>query len=255
MSQPPWTPSFDFYIAPLDGDPAAIALDLGAADHAPVETHPRRLAVRIAMKAPRPDGLRSREEFDALSRVEDRIAEAIGYELEGWMVGRVVYRGSTDLFFYVPKAEDGEDERLTECIERACGDYEVATQWSVDAPWKFYFEFLWPDRATMQTMANRRVVHQLEESGDDPAALRIIDHFAFFDDEAVCGRVASALRDRGFVVDAPQEREDGSWSLQFHRKDSLSDGRIDAVTAEILDVIGEDDGSYDGWGCPVVATN
>ncbi len=255
MSQPPWTPSFDFYIAQLDGDPAAIALDLGAADHAPLKTHPRRLAVRITMKAPRPDGLRSRDEFDALSLVEDRIAEAVGYELDGWMVGRVVYRGSTDVFFYAPAPGTDDDERIAECIEGASGDYEVVFQWSDDDAWKFYFEFLWPDRATMQTMANRRVVHQLEESGDDPTAVRIIDHFAFFDDDAMCGHVANSLRALGFVVDTPKEREDGSWSLQFHRKDSLSSGRIDAVTTEILDVIGEDDGSYDGWGCPVVATN
>ena len=72
MSQPPWTPRFDFYIATLDGDPAAIALDMGAADHAPIRTHRRRLAVRIAMKQARPDGLRSREELGALTAIEER---------------------------------------------------------------------------------------------------------------------------------------------------------------------------------------
>lgn len=255
MSQPPWTPRFDFYIATLDGDPAAIALDMGAADHAPVRTHRRRLAVRITMKQPRPDGLRSREEFDALTAVEDRISEAIGYELEGWMVGRVVYRGNTDVFFYVPTAQADDEERLAECIERNCADYDVATNWTEDRAWKFYFEFLWPDRATMQVMANRRVLQQLEEAGDDPDAVRTIDHFAFFEDNKTCLRVAAALSDRGYDVDAPQEREDGSWSLQFHRDDALAGGRIDAVTSEILEVIGEDDGAYDGWGCPVAAPN
>lgn len=255
MSQPPWTPTFDFYIATLDGDPAAIALDMGAADHAPIETHTRRLAVRIKMKEARPDGLRAREEFDALTAVEERIAEAIGYELEGWMVGRVVYRGSADVFFYVPAAQAEDEEKLAECIERNCADYEVASQWSDDSTWKFYFEFLWPDRATMQTMANRRVLAQLEEAGDDPKHVRPVDHFAFFDDEKTCTSAAAALREHGFVVDAPAEREDGSWSLQFHREDALADGRIDAVTTEILEVIGEDEGAYDGWGCPVAATN
>lgn len=255
MSQPPWTPSFDFYIATLDGDPAAIALDLGAADHAPIATHPRRLTVRLTMKQPRPDGLRSREEFDALTAIEDRIVEAIGYELEGWMVGRVVYRGNTDVHLYVPRAQAGDDERLAACLERSCADYEVVTKWSDDKPWKFYFDFLWPDRATMQTMANRRVLAQLEEAGDDVSAVRTVDHFAFFDDQAPCLRVAAALRERGFDVDPPQEREDGSWSLQFHRDEAPGGGRIDAVTTEILELIGEDDGAYDGWGCPVSATN
>lgn len=255
MSQPPWTPRFDFYIATLDGDPAAIALDMGAADHAPIPTHRRRLAVRIAMKQPRPDGLRSRDELPALSNIEDRICDAIAYEVEGWMVGRVVYRGNTDVFFYAPAPQPEDDQRLAECIERNCGDYEVATNWTDDEGWSFYFEFLWPDRATMQTMANRRVLQQLEEAGDDPTRSRTIDHFAFFDDEKICTRSAVVLRGRGFVVDPPQERDDGSWSLQFHRDDVLADSRIDAVTTEILELIAEDDGAYDGWGCPVQTTN
>lgn len=254
MTQPPWTPRFDFYIAALDGDPAAIALDLGAADHAPVRSHPRRLLVRIAMKQPRPDGLRSREEFDALSAIEDRLVESIGYRLDGWMVGRVVYRGNADIFFYVPNEPDAQS-LLAECVEPACGDYEVVTHWSDDASWEFYFDFLWPDRATMQTMSNRRVLAQLEEAGDDPSIGRVIDHYAFFEDAKTCSKIANALRERGFTVDDPDEREDGSWSLHFQREDTLGQGRIDEVTTEILGVLGEDDGTYDGWGCPVRAPN
>ncbi len=255
MSQPPWTPRIDFYSTTLDGDPAELALDMGAADLAPIRTHRRRLAVRIKMKSPRPDGLGSHDEQVDLINVEERIAEAIAYELEGWMVGRVTYRGNADVFFYTPPAQSEDDERLAECIERNSHGYEIATSWADDKAWKFYFEFLWPDRATMQTMANRRVLAQLEDGGDDPERARVVDHFAFFDDHKACMRIAAALQERGFLVDPPQEREDGSWSLQFHREDTLADGRIDAVTTEILELIGEDDGAYDGWGCPVAATN
>lgn len=255
MTQPPWTPRFDFYIAALDGDPAAISLDLGAADHAPVRTHPRRLLVRIAMKQPTPDGLRSSDEADALSVVEDRLIESIAYRLEGWMVGRVVYRGNADLFFYVPSASDEDATLLAEAIEPSCGSYDVVTHWSDDKPWEFYFEFLWPDRATMQTMSNRAVLAQLEDAGDDAAVVRAVDHYAYFEDRKTCVRIAEALREKGFVVDAPGEREDGSWSLHFVREDALGGGRIDEVTTEILGVLGEDDGAYDGWGCPVRAPN
>jgi regulator of RNase E activity RraB len=255
MTQPPWTPRFDFYLTTLDGDPAAIALDLGAADHAPVRTHPRRLLVRLAMKQPRPDGLQSSDESKSLATVEDRLAETIAYRLEGWMVGRVVYRGNMDIFFYAPPATDEDATPLAESIERSCGDYEVATNWAGDASWEFYFDFLFPDRATMQTMSNRAVLAQLEEAGDDPAIVRAIDHYAYFESRRIATKIAEALRGRGFVVDAPAEREDGSFSLHFVREDSLAQGRIDEVTTEILGLLGEDDGAYDGWGCPVRAPN
>ncbi|MFO0633227.1 MAG: DUF695 domain-containing protein [Nannocystaceae bacterium] len=256
MSLPPWTPNFDFYFAQMRGAPAVIALDLAAAEHAPVEGHGRRLSLRVPMKEARPDGLRSREEFDALSALEDRLAEALGYTVDGWMVGRVVYRGNTDLFFYLPTAdEDDEDERIDSIIEAARGDYEISRSIDEDTGWGFYFDFLWPDRAAMQSMGNRRVLMQLSEAGDDPTRERVIDHFAFFEDAKTCKRIAAELREHGFDVDEPTERDDGSWALQFHRTDALANGRIDEVTAEILGIIGEDDGAYDGWGCPVQQLN
>ena len=38
------------------------------------------------------------------------------------------------------------------------------------------------------------------------------------------------------------------WSLSFQRSDSLAEGRVDDVCIEILDVLLEHDGYYDGWG-------
>ncbi len=260
MSQPPWTPSFDFYFVQMHGAPAVIALDLGAAEAAPVPSHTRRLTLRVPMKHARPDGLRSQEEFEALSAIEDRLAESLAYAVDAWMVGRVVFRGNTDLFFYLPDDDDSDDdERVDAAIESTIegirGEYEISRQVDDDEQWAFYFDFLWPDRAAMQSMGNRRVMHQLSEAGDDPSRERVIDHFAFFEDAKTCARIADGLRGLGFDVDPPTERDDGSWSLQFHRTDALAEGRIDEVTTEILGVIGEDDGVYDGWGCEVVALN
>ncbi len=251
MSQPPWSQSFDFYMAEIDGDPASISLDLGAVEHVPVDDHPLRLALRIAMKRPRPDGLRNSEEFDALAAIEDKLVESIGHELEGWFVGRVLYRGSADLFFYLPEPNADDEDRLASCVEAAAGDYEITQRIDEDPKWEFYTGFLWPDRASHQAMGNRRVLAQLEQAGDDHELPRTIDHFAYFESPAACKRFAARLREHGFTVDEPEQGEHGAWGLQFHRDDHLADGRIDEITGEILELMGDDDGDYDGWGCPV----
>jgi regulator of RNase E activity RraB len=240
-------------MAEIDGDPASISLDLGASEHVPVEDHPLRLALRIAMKRPRPDGLRSSEEFDALSAIEDRLVESIGHEIEGWFVGRVLYRGSSDMFFYLPRPQRDDEERLSSCVEAAAGDYEITQRIDDDPKWDFYTDFLWPDRASHQAMGNRRVLAQLEQAGDDHELVRAVDHFAFFQDEKACRRFADRLREHGFTVEEPEHGEHGAWALKFQRDDTLADGRIDEITTEILELMGDDDGDYDGWGCSVCA--
>ncbi len=250
MTQPPWSPNFDFYIAPVDGHPASISLDLGAVEHVPVPDHPLRLAVRLALKHARPDGLPTSEEFDPLGKVEQNLADAIGHEVEGWFVGRVLYRGSCDLFFYLPAPQEGDEDRLVACIEAHRDGYEVSHRLDRDPRWKFYNEFLWPDRASHQAMGNRRVLAQLEAAGDELGVEREIDHLANFDDEEACREAAAALAEHGFRLDEPTQSEHGGWRLAFRRDDSLARGRIDEVTAEILELIGE--GDYDGWGCRVV---
>ncbi|MBC8069267.1 MAG: DUF695 domain-containing protein, partial [Deltaproteobacteria bacterium] len=245
MSQPPWSQNFDFYMAEIDGDPASISLDLGASEHVPVGDHPLRLALRIAMKRPRPDGLRSSEEFDALSAIEDRLVESIGHEIEGWFVGRVLYRGSSDMFFYLPRPQRDDEERLSSCVEAASGDYEITQRIDDDPKWDFYTDFLWPDRASHQAMGNRRVLAQLEQAGDDHEIVRPVDHFAFFQDEKAARRFADRLREHGFTVEDAEHGEHGAWALKFQREDQLADGRIDEITTEILELMGDDDGDYD----------
>ena len=69
-----WEPSFDFYMAFVDGAPASFVIDLAA--RAPVDTHPVRLHVRVKMLTPREDGLRDKSEFDALAKLEDEVVGA-----------------------------------------------------------------------------------------------------------------------------------------------------------------------------------
>ena len=114
------------------------------------------------MKRPRPDGLRSSEELDALAAIEDRLVESIGHEIEGWFIGRVLYRGYSDMFFYLPEPQPDDEDRLSSCVEAAAGDYEITQRIDEDPKWDFYTDFLWPDRASHQAMGNRRVLAQLE---------------------------------------------------------------------------------------------
>ena len=72
-----WPPEVDHYMATIQGLPAQISVDLGARPLAPVGSLPVRLMVRVVMKHPRDDGLRSEDEDAALADLEFQLKQAV----------------------------------------------------------------------------------------------------------------------------------------------------------------------------------
>ena len=251
---PTWKPDFDFYMTMIDDKPASIVVDLAAGSAAPVESHPVLLGIRIPMRQPRPDGLRDGAELDALADIEDRFTDALVAEVDALYGGRVVHDGATTLYYYAPA---DARQRLDDDLPSITGDPgEYEPEWWVDddPEWTLYDELLAPGPYDAQAIWNRRLLRVFEEKGDRMSEAREIDHFAYFPSREQADRAAASLLAAGFRCDDVAEPSDagGAWGLQFHRLDALADGRPDEFVAEILDIILDEDGDYDGWGAPHV---
>jgi hypothetical protein len=243
-----WQPNFGFYLTNLDGQPASFVVDLNAE---PAESHPLRLQLRVPLLKPRPDGLRDASELEPMGAIEDRLVDALTEQTDALYVGRLVTRGATEFFFYLPR-ESGPKLDDLKGLVGDLGEYTMEYLAAEDPDWGMYTEFLYPDPYSYQAIANRSLLEQLQQAGDVMTVARTIDHLAFFDTAAQAQEAATRLEAAGFDTDAPAPREDGQVGLQFHREDALADGQADAFVAEVLDIILPLEGSYDGWGCPVV---
>ena len=155
-----WEPDFDFYDARYDETRVAVFLDLAAKDHAPVATHPVRLHVRVAMRSPRPDGLRADDETDALFAAEDAIVGHLATSLDAIYVGRVVTRGYTTWAFYVAEA-------ASRPLAGAPSIAPYSLEWTseADPEWGYYREFLFPDEESHRDLLSRRAVDRLTRAG------------------------------------------------------------------------------------------
>lgn len=166
MSTEPWPQDFDFYEARLAPEVVgSFFVDLAAKDRAPLATHPVRLAVRVKMRAPRPDGLRSRDESEALYALEDHVSASIRDGLSGIFVGRVTAQGYVSIVFYIP----GESVALADDLTRLTGSAApYALEWNVDDDpnWEFYREVLYPDAKTLADMRSRRVADRMLRGGN-----------------------------------------------------------------------------------------
>jgi hypothetical protein len=253
MSDAPaaWDSDFDFYVGHMDDAPCAVMLDLGALRAAPLLSHPVRLQIRVQMLRPRPSGLRSDEEADALFALEDRVVAAMAAAAEAIYVGRTVAQGYTELYFYVPV----ERRAAADDPPAAVGDTgPYRLEWLIedDPAWERYRE-LYPNVYALQTIMNRRLVAAMEQEGDQLDVPRLVDHVVFFPTEREARAAATELQGRGFRVDPlePPEGPDAGWRLELHREERCDDDRPDAFVFEVLDVVVPHEGDYDGWGSPV----
>jgi hypothetical protein len=245
-----WDPDFDVYLARMNDAPASFVIDMAAAAHAPLASHPLRVQTRVKLRQPLPDGLRDASELEPLGRVEDAIEARVTTLLEGVYVGRFLGEGYMTLVFYVGPNVDAV-ERVLATTEPIDG-YRVEWLTEGDPEWSFYFDVLFPDDASREGILNRRQIRERVSLGDRLDVAREVDHFAVFPSKEKANAAAAALRRAGYRVDDPSAHDDDGFGLEFHKSETLDDGRPDEFCAEARALVEPYGGDYDGWGATVV---
>ena len=245
--------NWDFFMCRIEGAPASIRTNLALIEVAPLEGLTQRLQFYIKMQNPRPDGLSSNEEYPILCDIEDAIgekAEATGAVL----AGVVRSEGFLELWFYTQNAKTLAKtcEEALQTFEGYQSGYNIAE----DPEWEDYFDFLYPDEFSYQTMQNRKVLMQLEKNGDKMEVPREIDHFFYFKEAAQQQAFAKEAEAKGFKVrfnddefveDRKAEGKEYPYMVEATREDSPL--AIDDIVWNLLELASPFEGEYDGWGC------
>ena len=245
--------NWDFFMCRIEGAPASIRTNLALIEVAPLEGLSQRLQFYIKMQNPRPDGLSSNEEYPILCDIEDAIGEKA--EATGAVsAGVVKSEGFLELWFYTQNAEALAKtcEEALQTFEGYQSGYNIAE----DPEWEDYFDFLYPDEFSYQTMQNRKVLMQLEKNGDKMEVPREIDHFFYFKEAAQQQAFAKEAEAKGFKVrfnddefveDRKAEGKEYPYMVEATREDSPLD--IDDIVWDLLELASPFEGNYDGWGC------
>ena len=242
--------NWDFFFCRVEGKPASVRVNLALRDIAPVEGYKYRLNFLIKMQNPTPEGMSSNEEYPVLCDIEDAIsgkAEQMG----AISAGAVKSGGILELIYYT---------NLSEGLSEACIDelaafegYQYKSYFDKDPEWKDYFEFLFPDPYSYQSMQNRKVVMQLEENGDNLDAPREIDHWIYFDNEQSRAQYVEKVIRKGYKVVSEDFIEEGnSHHFQLHIVRQDCPHEIDEIVWELKELADNYDAYYDGWESVIV---
>ncbi len=262
------TDNWDSYLCEVEDKPASILVDLALVEHAPLAGYPCMGYVLIDLKRPDDNGFPRREEYEALSALEDLLVSTLAQNGKAVLAGRCVTNGRIDLIFYTTGMK-GWDERVASAFLNF-PSYAWETGIHEEPEWETYFEFLYPSEPDLLCIRNRRVCRQLEEQGDDLSQDRCIEHWldfstpegraAFCEEALALGFMAEKLDEAGeppFTAETAGTKPGGGsetdgtealFRVRLSRNDSPEN--IDDITLSLAELAERFEGDYQGWGTP-----
>src|SRR5258708_27103371 len=158
-------------------------INLSLREKAPMKQYPFLLKTGVKLINCGQDGLPSKEEWDALYAISDKMKSVIDFTLKSKSVGTFSYQCKRIDYYYV---NDTDDIRkfLESAYKKYFPKYEYSIEIKNDQNWEAYLTFLYPNEETMEYMSNSKVILSLTKAGDDLSKPRKVDHWLYFKSEA-----------------------------------------------------------------------
>lgn len=240
--------NWGLYMQEVDDKPAVIRTNLALLELAPIEEYAQRIQFAVYYRTPTERGLPTEDENPTLWEVEDALYECME-TLDVIYAGVMKWNNRVNFFLYAKSAE-GIEEALVKALEKKYPDYKSQLWVDEDAAWECYLELLYPDKYSLQEIANGKVLRALISEGDDVSKVRYVEHWAYFSSKESAEQFLDRVVAEGFEVfktNILDSEDDFPYQVGVARRDAPED--IHPVTWLLLDVAEELGGYYDGWGC------
>lgn len=243
--------NWDFFFCRVEDKPASIRVNLALYDLAPIEGFTHRVWFALKMLNPTESGFSSQEEYPILCDIEDAVLNALE-SLGAIAAGTLKSNGFLELYAYVKNPKDVEE--TCQNVMKNFPDYQSYCNVVDESEWDTYFDFLYPDAYSYQSMMNRKVFHQLQEQGDKPDIPREIDHWLYFPSEENMQKYISKVQQLGYKVLSTEKidkQTSNPFQLNISRVNTAFLKDIDNYVWELMELANPLNGIYDGWGCTI----
>lgn len=236
------------YFCNVNGKLSSILVDLDLKDLLP-DSRSDLIWIWIYMKAPRPDGLSSNEEFETLNTIEDVLTKRLEQECDACIAGRITGNGRRE-FYYYGRSPLNLERLVKHELENFPG-YRFDCDTQRDPDWRQYLDVLYPTEENYELIKNMAVLEALANAGDEPDIIRPIWHYIFFNSDDGRERFIEWSRNNGFEP-SNRVRSDGPGTLEpgmvcVVRSHSTRPDDIDNYVIEVFGAAKQFGGEYDGW--------
>jgi uncharacterized protein (TIGR01619 family) len=249
-----WLRGWNSYFCNVNDKLASIFLNIDLRESAPDATRTWLMWIFVYFQHPRPDGLSSREEFDTLSALEDKLTEAIEHECRATLSGRITTDGHREFYFYASNPQPFEE--VVAKSMTVFGEYEFDTGKQKDTDWNQYLNVLYPSEEDIERIKNREVLEGLRRNGDLLQSPRDILHWAYFKTEHDRSHFKDSAQSLGYRIDSEREfKEKGNpFGVCIEKQQDVQADALDEAVINLFRAVKKTNGEYNGSESPVVTS-
>lgn len=232
-----------------EGRPVVIEVDL---DFEPVDDTVWMLWAFAPLQTRDEENGCSEEERQRLSEIKAGLSEVLELRNGALYAGMRLVDGWAELYFYAAWSK-GAEQQFRDAFKRY-GYERIEFGATRDTQHTFYRETLYPDAYELEQIKSREIIGELEEAGDNLAAVRPVEHYLFFQTEAAMQRCALALSESAESVETGMA-EEGKYAYGLAAK-FLHDCELrtlERVTGPLVDAALKEHGIYRGWSTVLAA--
>ncbi|MCL2564869.1 MAG: DUF695 domain-containing protein [Defluviitaleaceae bacterium] len=243
--------SWEFFPCNINNQSFSIRFDLavGSLDDETKAKYPHILELSIYPNEVTGEGFPTPAEFGNINKIEDSFSCG-HYDMRN--IGVITGGDRVRFIFCCDEKAEKEAENMVKIL---LGDNANNIKYSCkifsDDNFLYYHNTLAPNIYEQSWIMNRHVCTNLENQGDAFKILREIDFFCYFASEKHIENVAKELIKQGFKEISREKTEEGDYSLQLTLEGIPNFEWINEITANIIDLLKDTDGYFDGWGSPI----
>ncbi|MEP7254396.1 MAG: DUF695 domain-containing protein [Ferruginibacter sp.] len=240
--------NWDVYMAQYDKGVGSTLINMSLKEYAPIKEFPFLLTTGVKLIKCSDDGLPTKDEFEVLYQISDKMKSVIDSKLKNKSSGTFSYQCERIDYYYLNDTI-GIRKLLESAYQTDFPNYKYSINIKNDKNWEAYFSFLYPNDEAYEYMSNQKVILNLTKEGDNLSKPRQVDHWLYFKTEADRNKfITYALKEK-FKVKNKKNLNDSKlkYQLQISRVDKVDIDSISKITIDLRKKAKELNGEYDGW--------
>lgn len=243
------------YYASVNDSPASFIFDDGLSGSINDASQTHALKIEIKLKSVRDDGLPAPDEWTNLNALIDELEARIRKE-RGLILGHATYSGHR---WIIALVHEDSNNKLRDDLRviASANAYSIDLFYEEDSEKSAYWSDLYPDEDSRRVLNDGLVLNSLAENGDDPEAIRPVNHWSYFKDKTAALEFSTYLTSEGYEGVEISKHKDGVFSKPHWLVRSRHEGTmlLNDITSHTL----KHDrkarslmGHYDGWEALIV---
>jgi len=182
--------------------------------------------------------------FEEFLETKESLIIALEHDEKAKYVGSRIVDGWSELYFY---AVDSKGLDVIAANILTPNNYLRESNVVRDAKWDFHHKYLTPTELELCHIESDKIIHLLEEEGDNLEVPRVVEHYVSFTTPTQKSRFLDTLALEGFDFKDEISSDEFENGVALTKEHALTAQEVKKVVEELFEAVKQEQGYYEGW--------